>query len=464
MEQTTIAAVATGSARCAIGILRLSGPDAIAAVSALFTPAGGGSLKDAPDRTLVYGVLRDAGGNVIDRPLATVSRAPRSYTGEDTAELHCHGSPAVLALALEALYAQGVCPAGPGEFTRRAFLNGKLDLLQAEAVADLIDGSTPAAVRQAAGQLGGALSRRLAGIYDGLVDLMAHFHAVLDYPDEDIDPFEAKEISAALGTAEKELDTLLATCHRGRLLNEGVPCAIVGRPNAGKSSLLNAMLGWDRAIVTDIPGTTRDTVEERVNLGGVLLRLIDTAGLRETGDAVEKLGVERSCAAIERSELIFALVDESENPNEEDAQALRLAASSGKPWIYIASKCDLTRRIAGSAGTIGEGRGSAPAASVFLSAKTGEGLDKLEAAVAALFPLPPASEAGELLTNARQEGAARRAREAVGRAKAALEVGITPDAVLTDVEEALAALGELTGKSVRADITDRIFERFCVGK
>ena len=462
MEYTdTIAAVATGSARCAIGIVRVSGPAAITAVSALFAPAGGGSLQDAPDRTLVYGVLRDAAGEVIDRPLATVSRAPHSYTGEDAAELHCHGSPVVLALALAALYARGVRPAGPGEFTRRAFLNGKLDLLQAEAVADLIDGSTPAAVRQAAGQLGGALSRRLAGIYDGLVDLMAHFHAVLDYPDEDIDPFEAKEISAALGTAEKELDTLLATCHRGRLLNEGVPCAIVGRPNAGKSTLFNALVGYDRAIVTDIPGTTRDTVEERADCGGVLLRLIDTAGLREAGDAVEKLGVERSRAAAERSELIFVVVDGSEDPDEEDAQALCLAASSGKPWIYIASKCDLKGRMPG---TVWKGPGSAPAASVLLSARTGEGLDKLEAAVATLFPQPPASEAGELLTNARQEEAANRAREAVGRAKAALAAGVTPDAVLTDVEEALAALGELTGKSVRADITDRIFERFCVGK
>ena len=464
MEHTdTIAAVATGSARCAIGIVRVSGPDAIAAVDALFAPAGGGSLKDALDRVLVYGALRDAGGRVIDRPLVTVSRAPHSYTGEDTAELQCHGSPAVLALALEALYAQGVRPAGPGEFTRRAFLNGKLDLTQAEAVVDLIDAETPAAVRQAAGQLGGALSRRLDGIYDALVDLMAHFHAVLDYPDEDIDPFEAKEISAALGTAEGALDALLATCRRGRLLNEGVPCAIVGRPNAGKSTLFNALVGYERAIVTDIPGTTRDTVEERVSFGGVLLRLIDTAGLREAGDAVEKLGVERSRAAIERSELIFAVVDES-GPNEEDAQVLRLAASAGKPWIYISSKCDLSGRAAGSVGIVGESQWTSPASSVFLSAKTGEGLDKLEAAVAALFPEDPGTRAGELLTNARQEEAARRARQAVGRAKAALEAGITPDAVLTDVEEALAALGELTGKSVRADITDRIFARFCVGK
>ena len=462
MDQATIAAVATGLSRCAIGIIRLSGPSAIAAASAVFTPDRGGSLDNLPDRTLVCGALRDREGRTIDRPLATVSRAPHSYTGEDTAELHCHGSPAVLSLALEALYAQGVRPAPPGEFTRRAFLNGRLDLTQAEAVIDLIDAQSAAAARQAALALGGALSRRIGGIYGALVDLMAHFHAVLDYPDEDIDPFEAKEISAALDASASELDALLATCRRGRLLNEGVPCAIVGRPNAGKSTLFNALLGYERAIVTDVPGTTRDTVEERVSFGGVLLRLIDTAGLRETGDAVERLGVERSRQAMERAELILAVVDESGDPNEEDAQVLRLAVSSGKPWIYVASKCDLSGSVAGSVGVMGGG--SPPAATVFLSAKTGEGMDGLERAVSALFPEPPAAQAGELLANARQEEAARRAREAVGRAKAALEAGITPDAVLTDVEEALSALGELTGKSVRADITDRIFSRFCVGK
>ena len=458
MEQTTVAAVATGNARCAIGIIRLSGPDAIAAVSAVFTPAGGGSLSDAPDRTLVYGVLRDGGGRVIDRPLATVSRAPRSYTGEDTAELHCHGSPAVLALALEALYAQGVRPAPPGEFTKRAFLNGKLDLLQAEAVADLIDAESPAAARQAAGTLGGALSRRAGGIYDGLVDLMAHFHAVLDYPDEDIDPFEAREIAGALDRAAGELDALLDTCRRGRLLNEGVPCAIVGKPNAGKSTLFNALVGYDRAIVTDVPGTTRDTVEERVNFGGVLLRLIDTAGLRETGDAVERLGVERSRAAIERAELILAVADGCVNPAEEDLEVLRMVEETGKPWIFVSTKKDLTGNSR-AVGLIGKG-----IPTVELSAVTGQGLDELERAVAALFPEPPETQAGELLSNGRQEEAARRAREAVARAKAALESGVTPDAVLTDVEEALSALGELTGKSVRADITDRIFARFCVGK
>ena len=246
----------------------------------VFTPAYGKPMSERPDRLLVYGALRDASGAVIDHCLATVSRAPHSYTGEDTAELQCHGSPAALTLGLEALFAAGARQARAGEFTRRAFLAGKLDLTRTEAVADLIHAESPAAVRQAAGQLGGALERTIGDIYDGLTDLMAHFHAVLDYPDEDIEPFEAAEIFAALTEAGKKLNALAASYDRGRALVEGIPCAIIGRPNAGKSTLFNALLGYDRAIVTPIAGTTRDTVEERLNLGGILLRLIDTAGLR----------------------------------------------------------------------------------------------------------------------------------------------------------------------------------------
>ena len=457
----TIAAIATPMAPCAIGILRLSGPGAVAAADRVFSPFRGAPMSERPDRTLVYGTLHDREGAVIDNCLCAVSRAPHSYTGEDTAELQCHGSPAALALGLEALFAAGARQAGPGEFTRRAFLNGKLDLTRAEAVADLIHAESPAAARQAAGQLGGALERTADGVYDRLADLCAHFHAVLDYPDEDIAPFEAEELAGALKEAAGELDALAATYERGRLLNEGVPCAIVGRPNAGKSTLFNALLGYDRAIVTDIPGTTRDTVEERANFGGVLLRLIDTAGLREAGDEAERLGVERSRRAVARAELILAVTDGAGEFTREDREALELAASSGRPWIWIASKRDLT----GPTALWATGwEGNAPAAAVSLSAKTGEGLKELEQAVSALYPEPPASQAGAMLTNARQAEAAGRAREAVRRGAAALEAGLSPDAVVADVEEAMSALGELTGRTVREDVTARIFARFCVGK
>ncbi len=458
----TIAAIATCPAPSAIGILRLSGPEAVGVVDRVFVPFRGGPMEGRPDRTLIYGVLHDREGVPIDHCLATVSRAPHSYTGEDTAELQCHGSPAVLALALEALFHAGARQAQAGEFTRRAFLNGRLDLTRAEAVADLIHAESPAAVRHAVGRLGGALERAVEGIYQELADLCAHFHAVLDYPDEDIEPFEARELAQGLGRAAAELDALAATYRRGRLLDEGAPCAIVGRPNAGKSTLFNALLGYERAIVTPVPGTTRDTVEERSSFGGVLLRFIDTAGLRETDDEAERLGVERSRAAIERAELILAVTDGSETPSREDEEALGMAAASGKPWIWVVSKRDL---MGPGASWSADRAGRAPAAVVSLSAKTGEGLEELERTVAALFPQDAGeAQAGTMLTNARQAEAAQRARQAVERGAQALAAGFSPDAVVADVEQAMSALGELTGRTVREDVTARIFQRFCVGK
>lgn len=285
---------------------------------------------------------------------------------------------------------------------------------------------------------------------------MAHFHAVLDYPDEDIDPFTQEQLARDLRAQQQALKALLSTYQRGRRLNQGVKCAIVGRPNAGKSSLLNALAGYDRAIVTDIPGTTRDTVEETVELGGVPLRLIDTAGLRDSSDPIEQLGVERSRRAMEEAELILVVLDQSRPAGGEDT-ALIQAAVECAPTIVVLNKRDLPGQLEWTE------QPNLPA-SVLISAKTGSGLDDLANLVAQAFPRDAGSGYGELLTNQRQAEAAGRALESVRRAEEALSLGITPDALLLDVEEALSALGELTGQSVRDDVTDRIFQRFCVGK
>ncbi len=448
----TIAAIATGTGRSAIGIVRLSGEGSVPAAERLFAPFSGGALSEHPVSTLVYGVLRDAQGQLIDRCLATYSRAPHSYTGEDTVELQCHGSPAVLTAALEALFSVGVRQAKAGEFTRRAFLNGQMDLTQAEAVIDLIDAETPAAARCAASQLGGAMRRKIDHIYDELVNLMAHFDVVLDYSDEDLEPFNEAEITESVEKAARELSALSATYRRGRQLYDGVSCAIVGLPNSGKSSLLNALLGYERAIVTDIPGTTRDTVEEKATVGGVLLRLIDTAGLRDTEDAVERMGVERSRQALERAELALVLVDGSRPITEADQEIIRMARQVPQHLI-LATKADRPSFEA----PVLTGETVLP-----LSSVTGAGLEQLERAVAERFP--QGSDSGEILTSRRQAEAVARAAECLQAVFDAMSAGMTPDAVLSDVELALDALGEVTGRVVKDDVTNRIFERFCVGK
>ncbi|WP_297294472.1 tRNA uridine-5-carboxymethylaminomethyl(34) synthesis GTPase MnmE [uncultured Oscillibacter sp.] len=465
----TIAAIAAGGgAPSAIGVVRISGPDCFAACGRVFRSAR--PFGELEARRMVLGEFLDREGRVLDRGLAVRFPEPRSYTGEDSAEFHCHGSPVVLREVLAALFAAGARQAGPGEFTKRAFLNGRLDLTQAEAVIDLIDAETAAAARNAAAQLDGGLRRALEPIQEALLDITSRFYAVVDYPDEDIQDAGPEEIAAALRQAGEALTALLATCKRGKVLKRGVRTAIVGLPNAGKSSLLNALAGYERAIVTDIPGTTRDTVEESVLCGGVLLRLIDTAGLRETEDQVEKLGVERSRRAMEEAELILLVRDGAaeacpENKAHREAEALLLnqVARTGKPWLCVESKCDLTGPHAFSIGLIQKDANN-PAACLCVSSVTGQGLDRLEEAVAALFPAGDPGEAGSLLTDQRQEEAADRARAAVRRALEALENGLTPDAALTDAEEALDAIGELTGRTAKEEIVERIFSRFCVGK
>ena len=452
----TIAAVATGRSPSAIGILRLSGPDTFTALDAVFRARNGRPAAAQRPRSMVLGDLLDGAGRVIDNVLCVTFPAPHSYTGEDCAELHCHGSPVVLDAGLRALFAAGCRQAQGGEFTKRAFLSGQLDLLQAEAVVDLIDAETAEQAHNAVCQLSGTLSRTVDRVYEALMSMAARFYAVVDYPDEDIEDLRQPELLDTLHTARQDLERLLTGFSRGQLLKQGVPTVLLGKPNAGKSSLLNALLGYDRAIVTDIAGTTRDTVEEKLPVGGVLLRLTDTAGIRDGGDAVEALGVERSRAAAHQAALAILVLDGSSPPTAEDEEAIALARQVPR-LLVVMNKCDLPRHPDAAAlacrfDTV-----------LSVSARENLGLDALTRAIAALFPTGAPAD-GALLANARQADAVSRALSAVTDAHDALQNGMTPDAVLTDCEAALEALGELNGKHIRDDLVDTIFSRFCVGK
>lgn len=449
----TIAAIATGTQVSAIGIIRLSGDETFRVIDRLFFPYSGKKMSESADRRLIFGELRDRGGELLDVCLCTISRAPHSYTGENTAELQCHGSPTVLRAALDELFALGARQAAPGEFTKRAFLNGRMELCAAEAVADIIDAETVECAKNAAGQLSGAISRKVDGIYSALTDISSHYHAVLDYPDEDIEDFQLESYEGSLTSALTELERLLQSHERGKLMTGGIPAAIAGRPNAGKSSLLNALLGYDRAIVTAIPGTTRDTIEEKLRIGRLTLRLIDTAGIRDTDDEVERLGVERSRAAMSKAELVIAVVDGSGEITDEDREVIARAEAAPK-GIVVLSKRDIAEPDA-------EITTALPVVS--LSSVTGDGMDELERVIAERFPLPEVP-AGEILTNVRQADAVKRAIEYMRSALDAMRAGMTPDIVLTETEGAMSALGELSGRTVREDVTNRIFQRFCVGK
>ena len=449
-----IAAVSTGMCVSAIGIIRLSGDGCASIADKVFTLNNGLSMEQAANRKQLLGKLFDKSGRIIDQCVAVYTRGPHSYTGEDTVEFHCHGSPAVLAAGLEALYRAGARPATRGEFTKRAFLNGQLGLTEAEAVIDLIEAETADAAANAAGQVGGRLQKTLMPIYNDLTDLCSHFHAVLDYPDEDIDDFRLEDYSATLRSNAKALYALLQTYGQGRILRNGVAAAIVGKPNVGKSSLLNALAGYDRVIVTEVPGTTRDTVEEVVMLGNTRLRLIDTAGIRDTDDRIEAMGVERSKKEAENADLVLFVCDGSAPLTEEDRDVMAVCADLPNA-IALINKSDLGAKVLPS---------DLPFTTVIhVCAKTGEGLGQLADVVDELFAGNTPCD-GSILTNARQFDAIARAYESMLRGLQGLQLGLTPDAVLTDIECAMEAMGEVTGATVREDISARIFERFCVGK
>ena len=452
----TIAAIATIQAPSAIGIVRLTGPDTRRILDGVFAPANGRPMSAQTPRKLVFGRALDRSGGVIDEALAVLFPGPNSYTGEDCAEIHCHGSPVVLDEVLAAAFARGARQARGGEFTQRAFLSGRMDLIQAESVADLIDAESAGAARNAVGQLQGRMSRSVGGIYDALMDVVSRFYAIVDYPDEEIEPLQQAQIEQTLAESAERLDALLATFSRGRLLKSGVPAVILGKPNAGKSSLLNTLLGYDRAIVTDIAGTTRDTVEEKVLVGSVLLRLCDTAGIRDAADTVERLGVERAQQAAQRAELALLVLDGSAPLTREDEEAIA-AARRARRMLVLVNKADLPQVLDTAALRVRFGE------VIPLSARSGAGVDALCRAVEELCA-GGETPRGELLTNARQAESAQRALDAVRRAEQALRSGLSPDAVLTDAEEALEALAEFSGKRVRDDLVATIFSRFCVGK
>lgn len=446
----TIAAIATPPALGAIAILRLSGDEALTIATKVF------KAKKMSNRTMHYGEFV-VSGSVIDNGLGVYMKAPNSYTGEDAVELFCHGSLIVARAILEELYKAGARPAKAGEFTQRAFLNGKMELSQAEAVIDLIDAETIEGAKSAAAQMAGKMGEKINSIRYVLLDLISSFYAYVDYPDEDIEDTEISEMCDKLQKCISKITDMINSFEDGKIIKDGVKCAIIGKPNAGKSSLLNAILGFDRSIVSDIPGTTRDTVEERVRLGGVSLRLIDTAGIRASSDTIEKIGIERTNSAVNEAQLVLAVFDGSKELTSEDVDIF--SACKNKNTIAIVNKNDLQQRVdmAKIKETFGEHV-------CIISARKEVGLDALSDKIAELFAKVEINLSGETVTNARHAAALEKARENAESALSALKSGFTPDVAIADLENAVDALAEITGETAGEQILTRIFERFCVGK
>ena len=457
----TCAAVATAPGKAGISVIRLSGGDSIKIAAKVFKPASGKALTEIPANTAVYGNIVGADGKKIDGGMCTCFHAPKSYTGENTVEISCHGSPVGTSLVLSAVFAAGAKPALAGEFTKRAFVNGKLDLTQAEAVAALIDAKSAAALKLSSNQLDGVVSGKIKKCADEITMLLASLYAYIDYPDEDMTDIPLPELVYRVQKIRKDIDALASTYSTGLAISDGVKAAIVGSPNTGKSSFLNMLSGFERAIVTDIAGTTRDVVSENVCVGNIRLLLSDTAGIRETSDTVEKIGVRRSLEELENSELAFCMFDASRELTKEETEFCgRLSEyKDTKNIIIVINKCDTAdfakhRKFFASRGFDNI---------VCISAKTGFGKEEITAALEKIYPGGENIENAAILTNARQFSALCEARESFDRAIDALNT-LTPDAACLDMEAALARLYEADGRRVSEKIVNEIFSHFCVGK
>jgi tRNA modification GTPase len=450
----TIAAISTPLGEGGIGIVRLSGPDARTILSRLFRPGLQSPTSNLHPRRLTYGQIVDpADGSVVDEVLAVYMPAPRTYTREDVVEIQAHGGPVPLRRILELVLRQGARLAEPGEFTVRAFLHGRLDLAQAEAVLDIVRARTEAGLRAAVGQLEGRLSGEVRRVRQALLDVLAYLEASIDFTEDEIPP---QDLTPVLRETAAQLEALLARADEGIILRQGVRTAIVGRPNVGKSSLLNALLRSERAIVTPIPGTTRDTVEESVNLGGVAFVLVDTAGIAETQDVVERLGVERSRQTLAHADLALLVVDGSQPLTDVDREIAALIGD--RPAILVVNKCDLPPVQMGDALLPHAPR-------VEVSALTGQGLAELEAKMTeSVLAGRVVSSDAPLVTNPRHKAALARALEAVRAAGQAHAEGLPADLVSVHVTTAVHALGEITGETISEELLETIFANFCVGK
>lgn len=453
---TTIAAVSTGAAPGGIGIVRISGPEARSIADRVFRSRSGRKIAGMKGYTAALGGAFSAEGERLDDVVALVFAAPKSYTGEDIVELSCHGGLYITRRILEEVLAAGAVPAQPGEFSRRAFLNGKMDLTQAEAVMQLISAGGQQAARAAEAGSNGALSKKIVGLREALSDLAAHLAAWADFPEEDVPEITEGEAVQKLGEIEAQMETLLGTFDSGKIYREGVETVIAGRPNVGKSTLMNLLAGHERSIVTDIPGTTRDVVEETVSVGGIPLRLSDTAGLRETDDPVESIGVRAAEQRLRTARLVLAVFDASRPLEAGELEWVK--EIDVRSAVAVINKCDLPVAL-----NKDEVHQIFPY-TVEISAVSGCGISDLEIAVKTILGAKTFEPDEAVLFTQRQREDVRRACKAVIEAREALELGLTLDAATVCVEEALSALYALTGERVSEEIIDRVFEQFCVGK
>jgi tRNA modification GTPase len=462
----TIAAISTPVGEGAIAVLRLSGSRAAEIAGAVFR--GTRPIAELAARVQHFGAVYDA-GTKLDDVLLTVFRAPQSYTGEDVVEIGCHGGVLVTRRILEALLQNGARSAEPGEFTQRAYLNHKMDLTQAEAVMDLISAQTDLALRAAAEQLEGRLGARIRGLREAIIELLAHVEAYIDFPDEDIDPSTGEALLAKLDVAQLELDALLDTAKRGRVLREGARTVIYGAPNVGKSSLLNLLLGHERAIVSARPGTTRDVIEETIDLGGLPLRLIDTAGVRESDDEIEREGMKRTWQQVERADLILHIVDATlprPTPENWDEMGFFIGREYERGRaVLVLNKCDLGEHPSWTKDLqlrdfLPINRGA-----VRMSCLRGEGIEMLTEAIRSrVMGAPIVHRDWSLSINARHADCLRRARGFEGAARSALVDGLSPEFVAEELRAMLEAVGEVVGKADTEEILGKIFSTFCIGK